>query len=127
MPDPGQDIASREPRLLGPADIRRIAGRLGIRPSKRLGQNFVTDAGTVRRITALAGVRQDDVVLEVGPGFGSLTLPLLAAAGRVVAVEVDPALAAELPPTVAGRPPRLCAPPGAGAAAPAPVAGRPRR
>jgi ribosomal RNA small subunit methyltransferase A len=95
------------PRLLGPADIRQIAGRLGLRPSKRLGQNFVIDAGTVRRITALAGLGPDDVVLEVGPGFGSLTLPLLAAAGRVIAVEVDPALAAELPRTVAARAPAL--------------------
>jgi 16S rRNA (adenine1518-N6/adenine1519-N6)-dimethyltransferase len=95
------------PRLLGPADIRQIAGRLGLRPSKRLGQNFVIDAGTVRRITALAGLGPDDVVLEVGPGFGSLTLPLLAAAGRVIAVEVDPALAAELPRTVAARAPGL--------------------
>jgi len=96
-----------DPRLLGPAEIRRLAVRLGIRPSKRLGQNFVTDAGTVRRITALAGLGRGDVVLEVGPGFGSLTLPLLAAAGRVVAVEVDPALAAELPRTVAERAPGL--------------------
>jgi 16S rRNA (adenine1518-N6/adenine1519-N6)-dimethyltransferase len=93
--------------VLGPADIRQIAGRLGIRPSRRLGQNFVTDAGTVRRIAALAALQPDDVVLEVGPGFGSLTLPLLAAAGRVVAVEVDPALAAELPRTVAARAPAL--------------------
>jgi 16S rRNA (adenine1518-N6/adenine1519-N6)-dimethyltransferase len=99
--------APGEPRLLGPADIRKIAGRVGVRPSRRLGQNFVTDAGTVRRITALAGVGRDDVVLEVGPGFGSLTLPLLAAAGRVVAVELDPALAAELPRTVAARAPGL--------------------
>ncbi len=95
------------PRLLGPADIRQIADRLGIRPSKRLGQNFVTDAGTVRRITALAELDAADVVLEVGPGFGSLTLPLLAAAARVVAVEMDPALAAELPHTVAARAPAL--------------------
>jgi 16S rRNA (adenine1518-N6/adenine1519-N6)-dimethyltransferase len=94
-------------RLLGPADIRAIAERVGIRPSKRLGQNFVTDAGTVRRIVALAGLQPDDVVLEVGPGFGSLTLPLLAAAARVIAVEVDPALAAELPRTVADRAPGL--------------------
>ncbi len=94
-------------RLLGPTDIRRIAERLGIRASKRLGQNFVTDAGTVRRIVALAGLQPDDVVLEVGPGFGSLTLPLLAAAARVTAVEVDPALAAELPRTVADRAPDL--------------------
>jgi 16S rRNA (adenine1518-N6/adenine1519-N6)-dimethyltransferase len=97
------------PRLLGPADIRQIAARLGFRPSKRLGQNFVTDAGTLRRITALAALSPADVVLEIGPGFGSLTLPLLAAAGRVVAVEVDPALAAELPRTVAERAPGLAA------------------
>ena len=95
------------PRLLGPAEIRQIADRLGIRPSKRLGQNFVTDAGTVRRITALAGLDASDVVLEVGPGFGSLTLPLLVAAGRVVVVEIDHALAAELPRTVAAHAPEL--------------------
>jgi 16S rRNA (adenine1518-N6/adenine1519-N6)-dimethyltransferase len=93
--------------LLGPAEIREIAGRLGIRPAKRLGQNFVVDPGTVRRIVTLAGVGPDDVVLEVGPGFGSLTLGLIGAAGRMVAVEVDPVLAAELPRTVAARAPRL--------------------
>ena len=91
--------------MLGPAEIRRIAGRLGIRPAKRLGQNFVTDAGTVRRIVALAGVQPGEHVLEVGPGFGSLTLALLAAGARVTAVEVDPALAAELPHTVAAHAP----------------------
>jgi 16S rRNA (adenine1518-N6/adenine1519-N6)-dimethyltransferase len=106
-PNAGHDASSLGPRLLGPADIRQIAGRLGLRPSKRLGQNFVTDAGTVRRITALAGLQDRDVVLEVGPGFGSLTLPLLAAAARVIAVEVDAALAAELPRTVAVRAPDL--------------------
>jgi len=95
--------------LLGPAEIREIAGRLGIRPSKRLGQNFVTDAGTVRRIVALAGLSPSDAVLEVGPGFGSLTLGLLGAARRVVAVELDPVLAAELPCTVASRAPALVA------------------
>jgi 16S rRNA (adenine1518-N6/adenine1519-N6)-dimethyltransferase len=93
--------------LLGSAEIREIAGRLGIRPAKRLGQNFVVDPGTVRRIVTLAGVGPDDVVLEVGPGFGSLTLGLIGAARRVVAVEVDPVLAAELPRTVAARAPRL--------------------
>ena len=93
--------------LLGPAEIREIAGRLGIRPSKRLGQNFVTDAGTVRRIVALAGLSPSDTVLEVGPGFGSLTFGLLGAARRVVAVELDPVLAAELPCTVASRAPAL--------------------
>src|SRR5262252_6299409 len=93
--------------LLGPADIREIAGRLGIRPSKRLGQNFVVDPGTVRRIVTMAEVGPGDVVLEVGPGFGSLTLGLLGAARRVVAVEVDPVLAAELPRTVAAKTPDL--------------------
>jgi len=94
-------------RLLGPTEIRELAARLGVQPSKRLGQNFVVDAGTVSRITALADLGPDDVVLEVGPGFGSLTLPLLAAARRVIAVEVDRALAAELPVTVAARVPQL--------------------
>ena len=89
--------------LLGPSDIRALAGRLGIVPSRRLGQNFVVDGGTVARIAAAARLTPDDVVLEVGPGFGSLTLPLLGAAGSVVAVEIDAALAAELPVTVAAR------------------------
>ena len=93
--------------LLGPAAVREIAGRLGVRPAKRLGQNFVIDPGTVRRIVALAALDPADTVLEVGPGFGSLTLGLLAAARRVVAVEVDPILAAELPRTVADVAPGL--------------------
>jgi 16S rRNA (adenine1518-N6/adenine1519-N6)-dimethyltransferase len=93
--------------LLGPTEIREIAGRLGLRPSKRLGQNFVTDAGTVRRIVALAALDPADIVLEVGPGFGSLTLGLLGAVRRVVAVELDPFLAEELPRTVAVRAPAL--------------------
>ena len=93
-------------RLLGPADIRALAGRLGLRPSKRLGQNFVVEQGTVRRIAALAAPGPGDVVLEVGPGLGSLTLALLGArAGRIVAVEIDRALADELPRTLAERAP----------------------
>jgi 16S rRNA (adenine1518-N6/adenine1519-N6)-dimethyltransferase len=99
--------AVRAAQLLGPTEIRALAARLGIQPSKRLGQNFVVDAGTVSRIAGLAHLRPDDTVLEVGPGFGSLTLPLLAAAGRVVAVEVDRVLADELPATVAARAPQL--------------------
>src|SRR6266704_1730100 len=95
-------------RLLTPGDVRELAGRLGVRPSKRLGQNFVVEPGTVRRIAALAALEPDDVVLEVGPGLGSLTLALLeAGAGQVVAVEIDPVLAAELPRTVASRAPDL--------------------
>jgi len=96
-------------RLLAPTDIRELAARLGVQPSKRLGQNFVVDAGTVTRIAAMADLRPDDVVLEVGPGFGSLTLPLLASARRVVAVEVDRLLAADLPATVAARAPQFAA------------------
>ena len=90
-------------RLLGAGDVREIAARLGIRPTKRLGQNFVIDGGTIRRIVSLARLRPADTVLEVGPGLGSLTLGLLTAVGRVVAVEVDPLLAEALPATVADR------------------------
>jgi 16S rRNA (adenine1518-N6/adenine1519-N6)-dimethyltransferase len=142
-------------RLLGAGDIRDIAGRLGVRPTKKLGQNFVVEQGTVRRIAELAGVRSGDVILEVGPGLGSLTLALLeAAAGgtgddgttvrrrgvsertsvgetglsegpavtvggdrrltpktpslpRLIAVEIDQVLSAELPKTLAERAPGL--------------------
>ena len=92
--------------LLGPADIRELAAALGVRPTKQLGQNFVIDANTVRRIVRAAKVSPDDVVLEVGPGLGSLTLALLETADRVTAVEIDPVLAAALPATVAARLPQ---------------------
>ncbi|MBO0651788.1 16S rRNA (adenine(1518)-N(6)/adenine(1519)-N(6))-dimethyltransferase RsmA [Streptomyces triculaminicus] len=91
--------------LLGPADIRELAAALGVRPTKQRGQNFVIDANTVRRIVRTAEVRPDDVVVEVGPGLGSLTLALLEAADRVVAVEIDDVLAAALPATIAARMP----------------------
>ena len=126
-------------RLLGAGDIRDIAGRLGVHPTKKLGQNFVVEPGTVRQIATLAAVRPGDVILEVGPGLGSLTLALLEAvvaaaapaftdgicgtaqhAGegarplgpqdipmRLVAVEIDPVLASELPLTIAARAPEL--------------------
>ena len=98
----------RPVRPLGQAEIRALADRLGVRPSKRLGQNFVVEPGTVRKIASLAALRPDDVVLEVGPGLGSLTLALLeAGAGQVVAIEIDRALAGELPRTVAARAPHL--------------------
>lgn len=87
--------------------MRALAEELGIKPTKTLGQNFVHDANTVRKIVTASGVGRDDTVIEVGPGLGSLTLPLLDAAGRVVAVEIDPVLAARLPRTVAERAPRL--------------------
>lgn len=87
-------------RLLGAGEVRSIADRWGIRPTKQWGQNFVVDANTVRRIVRLAGLQPGDVVLEVGPGVGSLTLGLLAAGTQVVAVEIDPVLAEALPDTV---------------------------
>jgi 16S rRNA (adenine1518-N6/adenine1519-N6)-dimethyltransferase len=89
--------------LLGPADIRRLAEELGVRPTKKLGQNFVHDPNTVRRIVVAAGLGAQEVVLEVGPGLGSLTLALLPVAQRVVAVEIDPVLAERLPVTIAER------------------------
>ncbi|MFG2037486.1 16S rRNA (adenine(1518)-N(6)/adenine(1519)-N(6))-dimethyltransferase RsmA [Dactylosporangium sp. NPDC048998] len=87
--------------LLGPADVRQLAERLGIRPTKQFGQNFVHDPNTVRRIVRAAELAPDDVVLEVGPGLGSLTLALLEHGNPVCAVEIDPPLAEALPETVA--------------------------
>jgi len=95
--------------LLDPTAVRELAGQLGLRPSKQRGQNFVTDANTVRRIVAAARLTENDVVLEVGPGLGSLTLGLLQAARRVIAIEIDDLLAAQLPQTVAARLPERAA------------------
>ncbi len=100
-------VARGQADLLGPAEVRELAERLGVRPTKQLGQNFVHDANTVRRIVGAAGVGREDVVLEVGPGLGSLTLALLDVVDRVVAVEIDPVLAQQLPDTVADRAGRL--------------------
>ena len=86
--------------LLGPAQIRDLARELGLQPTKKLGQNFVIDPNTVRRIAASAAVGPGDTVLEVGPGLGSLTLALLETGARVEAVEIDPRLAGRLPRTV---------------------------
>lgn len=86
--------------LLGPADVRRLAAALGVRPTKALGQNFVIDANTVRRIVAAARLSPHDVVVEVGPGLGSLTLGLLEVASHVTAVELDAVLASALETTV---------------------------
>jgi len=102
------DPAAGDPGiLLGGRDVRALAERLDLRPTKRLGQNFVTDPNTVRRIVAAARVTSDDVVLEVGPGLGSLTLALLPHVRHVVAVELDPVLADQLPRTVEERAPGL--------------------
>jgi 16S rRNA (adenine1518-N6/adenine1519-N6)-dimethyltransferase len=124
-------------RLLGAGDVRELAGRLGVHPTKKLGQNFVVEPGSVRQVAALAGIRPFDTILEVGPGLGSLTLALLeaavAAAGpmftdgvcgtaardgaapvtldmipmTLVAVEIDRVLAEQLPKTIADRAPEL--------------------
>ena len=91
--------------LLGAGQIRDLAGRLGVRPTKKWGQNFVIDANTVRRIVRLADLGSGDVVVEIGPGLGSLTLALLPQVASVVAVEVDPTLASALPQTVAALAP----------------------
>lgn len=86
--------------LLGPAEIRELAARLGVAPTKKLGQNFLHDPNTIRRIVAAAGLTASDVALEVGPGLGSLTLGLVGAVRHVHAIEIDPTLAAALPATV---------------------------
>ena len=100
-----QALSDATDGLLGPREIREIAARLDLRPTKTLGQNFVVDANTVRRIVRLAQVDAADVVLEVGPGLGSLTLGLAGVADRVIAVEVDPVLAQALPDTIARQRP----------------------
>ncbi len=86
--------------LLGPAQIRALAERLEVRPTKQWGQNFVVDGNTVRKIVRVAGVGKKDVVVEVGPGLGSLTLALLPVVRHVTAIEVDPRLAGALEETV---------------------------
>ncbi len=100
-----QEGGGDEVRLLGPAEVRALAAGLQLRPTKQRGQNFVIDPNTVRRIVRVAEVGPRDVVVEVGPGLGSLTLGLLAVVDRVVAVEIDPLLAQALPHTVADRAP----------------------
>lgn len=87
--------------LLGAAEIREIAARIGVHPTKKLGQNFVVDANTCRRIVKSADVIESDVALEIGPGLGSLTLALLEIAREVIVVEIDERLAAELSHTTA--------------------------
>ncbi|WP_245702986.1 16S rRNA (adenine(1518)-N(6)/adenine(1519)-N(6))-dimethyltransferase RsmA [Raineyella antarctica] len=99
------DAPRTGPALLDPSSVRALAAELDLRPTKQRGQNFVTDANTVRRIVALAGLGPQDAVLEVGPGLGSLTLGLLEAAGHVTAIEIDTLLAGRLPRTVADRAP----------------------
>ena len=90
-------------KLLTSSDIRELCAQLNIRPTKTLGQNFVNDPGTVRKIVRNAGVRAGEQVLEIGPGLGSLTLALLEAGAQVSAVEIDPPLAQALPTTAQAR------------------------
>ena len=96
----GHQLISGPTRLLDPTTVRRRIAELGLRPTKQRGQNFLTDANTVRRIVAASGVGADDIVLEIRPGLGSLALGLLDIGARVVAVEIDPVLASALPATV---------------------------
>lgn len=91
--------------LLGAVDVRELASRLDVTPTKKLGQNFVTDPNTIRRIVAAAKLSGSETVVEIGPGLGSLTLGLLEVAKKVIAVEIDPKMAAELESTIAKRAP----------------------
>lgn len=92
-----------QPHLLGPAEIRELAAELDVTPTKKLGQNFLHDPNTIRRIVAAADLSPEDRVVEVGPGLGSLTLGLLGEVAHVTAVEIDSRLAGKLPDTVAAR------------------------
>ena len=91
--------------LLGAVDIRELAAKLDVMPTKKLGQNFVTDPNTIRRIVGAAKLDGSETVVEIGPGLGSLTLGLLEVAHDVIAVEIDPKLASELEATIAKRAP----------------------
>lgn len=91
--------------LLGAVDVRELAARLNVTPTKKLGQNFVTDPNTIRRIVSAAKLSGNEIVVEIGPGLGSLTLGLLEVAKKVIAVEIDPKMAAELEATIAKRAP----------------------
>ncbi|MEV8272427.1 16S rRNA (adenine(1518)-N(6)/adenine(1519)-N(6))-dimethyltransferase RsmA [Microbacterium sp. NPDC077184] len=90
-------------QLLGAGEIRALAAELEVTPTKKLGQNFVVDANTVRKIVQVAGVRAGERVVEVGPGLGSLTLAILETGASVTAVEIDHRLAARLPQTAAAH------------------------
>jgi 16S rRNA (adenine1518-N6/adenine1519-N6)-dimethyltransferase len=89
--------------LLGATEIRELAAKLDLKPTKKLGQNFVVDANTCRKIVKLADVTSTDIALEIGPGLGSLTLALLEVSKSVIAIEIDQRLAQQLPITVATR------------------------
>lgn len=88
---------------MGAAEVRALADQLNLKPTKKLGQNFVVDANTCRKIVKLATVEKSDIALEIGPGLGSLTLALLEEASQVIAIEIDSRLANQLPITAAER------------------------
>lgn len=100
MTDSNGPVAPAAGPLLGPAEIRELAERAGIRPTKTLGQNFVLDGGTVRKIVRGADIVPGERAVEVGPGLGSLTLGLLEDGADLIAVEIDPVLAGLLPDTI---------------------------
>jgi len=108
FPEPAVNESTvKEPTLLGATEIRSLAASLNATPTKKLGQNFVIDPNTVRRIVTQAHVSETDVVVEIGPGLGSLTLALLPNVAKVLAVEIDPVLAGALPSTIALHAPNL--------------------
>ena len=88
---------------LGAAEIREIAKQLDLHPAKSLGQNFVIDGNTCRKIVRLANINNTDIVLEIGPGLGSLTIALLPEAREVIAVEIDRRLASQLAETMQNK------------------------
>ncbi len=90
-------------QLLNPTEIRELAAKLGLKPTKKLGQNFVIDQNTVEKIVRTSNVSRDSIVLEVGPGLGSLTLALMATGAKVIAVEIDERLAQLLPNTAKAK------------------------
>ena len=90
-------------QLLNPTEIRELAAKLGLKPTKKLGQNFVIDQNTVEKIVRTSNVSKDSIVLEVGPGLGSLTLGLMATGAKVIAVEIDELLAEILPNTAKAK------------------------
>lgn len=90
-------------QLLNPTEIRELAAKLGLKPTKKLGQNFVIDQNTVEKIVRTSNVSKDSIVLEVGPGLGSLTLALMATGAKVIAVEIDERLAEILPNTAKAK------------------------
>lgn len=90
-------------QLLNPTEIRELAAKLGLKPTKKLGQNFVIDQNTVEKIVRTSNVSKDSIVLEVGPGLGSLTLALMATGAKVIAVEIDERLAELLPNTAKAK------------------------